>query len=526
MKPLLSFAFSLLVAVLVSGALAQTGTICLYADPQGTQCTLSDTAPGLLSVYVIHDPLSTPAGGVRAVEFAAPKPDCMVGATWVTDYSTTYVTTGNSQTGVSLVYTGCISDPVHVLTIQYMTSGLSASDCAYPVVPIPTQGVVRAVDCDNDYAQAVGGVTYVNSTRPCECAEPAGPPVLAVSPSTLDFGTSATYRDFWVVNDGGGVLTWSISESATWLSVSPASGTGSWPVRAFVNRTGLAEGTYSSVITVTSSGGTVAVTVAMEVIQDLSVSPPSLSFDLDDVAMPLYIRNRGPGTIEWTVTWDRPWLSVYPSSGVNNKDVQVRVNRAGLSGGTYNGTVTVSGGGEVIHVPVTMAVAIGVPGAGTIGVFGDPEATTCNLFDQAPGLMTFYVVHVLTAEASAAQFAAPVPSCMTGAAYLGEASPFGVVIGNSQTGMSIGYGSCRSGPILLLTVRLFAQGLSEPCCLYPVVPDLLHSEPSIWMVDCHSHMLAVASAYAVVNPSGACQCSSVKTEEATWGKIKSMYSND
>ena len=60
---------------------------------------------------------------------------------------------------------------------------------------------------------------------------------------------------------------------------------------------------------------------------------------------------------------------------------------------------------------------------------------------------------------------------MTGVTYLGESSPFGVVIGNSQTGVSIGYGACLSGTIQLLTVRFFGQGLTEPCCVYPVGPD-------------------------------------------------------
>ncbi len=46
------------------------------------------------------------------------------------------------------------------------------------------------------------------------------------------------------------------------------------------------------------------------------------------------------------------------------------------------------------------------------------------------------------------------------------------------------------------------------------------------MVDCDSHMLEAAGAYAIVNPTGACQCGSIKTEEATWGKIKSMYSDE
>jgi hypothetical protein len=293
-----------------------------------------------------------------------------------------------------------------------------------------------------------------------------------------------------------------------------------------VNRTGLPEGTYSTDIVVSSNGGALPVRVSMEVLKDLSVSPSSLSFDVDDIVQPLYVRNRGPGTIEWSITWNQPWLSVYPSSGVNNKDVQVRVNRSGLAGGPYAGIVTVTGEGEVVHVPVSMMVASGLPGAGAIGVFSDPQASSCNLFDQTAGLMTLYIVHVLTAEASASQFSTPVPSCMTGAAYLGESSPFGVVIGNSQTGVSIAYGACRSGPILLLTVRLFVQGLSEPCCLYPVVPDLIHAEPKIWMVDCDSHMLEAAGAYAIVNPTGACQCGSIKVEEATWGKIKSMYSDE
>ena len=526
MRYVLSFASLVIAVSLTSMVFGQTGTICLYADPQGTQCNISDTGPGLLSVYVIHAPLSTPSGGATAVEFAAPKPDCMVGATWLTDNSPSYVTTGNSQTGVSLIYDHCITEPTHVLTIQYMVSGLSESDCAYRVIAAPGRGVVRVLTCANAYAQGVGGVTYVNSTIPCECAEPTGPPVLAVSPSSLDFGTSATYRDFFVINEGGGVLTWNVAESAAWLSVSPGSGSGSWEVRASVNRTGLPEGIYATDIMVSSNGGALPVRVSMEVLKDLSVNPSSLSFDVDEIEQTLYVRNRGPGTIEWSVSWDRPWLSAYPSAGVNNKDVRVRVNRTGLAGGTYAGTVTVTGGGDVIQIPVTMAVASGLPGAGAIGVFSDPQASGCNLLDHAPGLMTFYIVHVLTAEASAAEFAAPVPPCMTGATYLGESSPFGVVIGNSQTGVSIGYGSCRSGPIQLLTVRLFVQGLSEPCCLYPVVPDPGYWEPGIWMVDCDSHMLEAAGAYAIVNLTGACQCGSIKVEEATWGKIKSMYSDE
>ena len=525
MRSLLICAVFACLAGVMAGASAQTGTICLYADPQGTQCALSDSAPGVLSVYVIHDPQDTP-GGALSAQFSAPRTACMAGAAWLTDSSPLHLTVGNSQDGIFLGYGVCLTEPTHVLTIQYVVSGLTENDCAYGVIPAPGVEVVQVQNCDGDILQGTGGVSYINSATPCECSDPAGLPVLAVSPSSLDFGSSVNSTDFAVINDGGGVLTWHITDSAPWLSVGPASGSGYSTVRASVSRTGLPEGVYTADITVSSNGGVVPVHVSMEVRQNLSVYPSSLWFDTRRVEEPLYVRNRGPGTLEWTITWDQPWLSVYPATGVNYKEVRVRVNRTGLAGGTYTGTVTVTGGGEQVHVPVTMLVATGVPGAGAIGVFSDPQAAACNLFDQTAGLMTFYVVHVLTSGATASQFAAPVPSCMTGAAYLGDSSPFGVVIGNSQTGVSIGYGGCLSGPIHLMTVRLFVQGLSEPCCLYPVTPDLEHSEPKIWMVNCDFVQLEAASAYAVVNPTGACQCSSVKTEEATWGKIKSMYSDE
>ena len=98
MKHVLSSTFVIILVLVGSTAFAQNGTICLYADPEGTQCSISDTGPGVLSVYVIHN---SPNGTIGAT-FAAPKPECMVGATWITDSSPYNVTGGDSQTGGSL----------------------------------------------------------------------------------------------------------------------------------------------------------------------------------------------------------------------------------------------------------------------------------------------------------------------------------------------------------------------------------------------------------------------------------------
>jgi hypothetical protein len=110
--------------------------------------------------------------------------------------------------------------------------------------------------------------------------------------------------------------------------------------------------------------------------------------------------------------------------------------------------------------------------------------------------------------------------------YLGETSDFPVTLGTTQTGVSVAFGVCRSGTIPLLTVRFFGAGLSQPCCVYPVVPDTFHGRTEILMVDCVPQEHAAGGAHATVNPNSSCPCSSVKTVDATWGKIKSLYSDE
>ena len=380
------FLCAALAVFLVSNAAAQTGTVCLYADPQGTQCNISDTAPGILSVYVIHsgDPSLTGAIGVA---FAAPKPECMVGATWLTDMSPfpAGAVQGNSRTGVWVSYGGCVTPPTHVLTIQYMTSGMSQTDCAYGVVADPYYGAITVATCDLEEVQAAGGVTYVNSVLPCVCSGSSGLPLLYVTPTSIGFGQADTLRELTVSNGGGGVLTWSIAESAPWLTTNPASGTGVARVDVQVDRTGLPIGVYSSDLIVTSNGGTVPVHVSMEVVQALFVSPQSLTFEMNTTELILHVESTGPEPIPWTVDCNRSWLTASPTQWVDDGDVRVRVNRSGLAVGTYTGVVTVTGAGQTISVPVTMKVGSSQGPGGTIGVFSDPQALSCNLFDSTPG---------------------------------------------------------------------------------------------------------------------------------------------
>ena len=82
------------------------------------------------------------------------------------------------------------------------------------------------------------------------------PPALSVSPASLAFsgtagGTSPAAKTLTVTNAGGGTMNWTASESASWLSLSPTSGTNNGTITATPSITGLAAGTYTTDVTVT-----------------------------------------------------------------------------------------------------------------------------------------------------------------------------------------------------------------------------------------------------------------------------------
>jgi hypothetical protein len=106
----------LLAAFLVHPVWAQYSgqtTVGIYADPEGTECNLTDDAAGLKDYYVILNSNVRHTG----LDFAAPKPDCF-DAIYVTD-ETDFLTLGNSQTGITIAFPACWPVPAHVLTIRY-----------------------------------------------------------------------------------------------------------------------------------------------------------------------------------------------------------------------------------------------------------------------------------------------------------------------------------------------------------------------------------------------------------------------
>ena len=158
---------------------------------------------------------------------------------------------------------------------------------------------------------------------------------------------------------------------------------------------------------------------------------------------------------------------------------------------------------------------------GSIGLFADTGGTVCNIVEGPVGVpTTIFAVHVLTGGAIASEWAAPVPACY-GGTYMNDTAVFGVTIGNSQTGVEIGYGMCLVGPIHVLTLNLQNQANTPACCLWRVVP---HPVNGLNMVTCppQSLRMPATGGAAIFNPDSSCQCD-VATRESTWGAIKNMY---
>jgi subtilase family protein/BACON domain-containing protein len=89
----------------------------------------------------------------------------------------------------------------------------------------------------------------------------SGSPTIGVNPSSFSFsatvgGSNPANQSLSITNTGGGTLNWTASSNATWLSVSPTSGTAPSTATVSVNITGLAVGTYNGAITVSATGAT------------------------------------------------------------------------------------------------------------------------------------------------------------------------------------------------------------------------------------------------------------------------------
>jgi hypothetical protein len=289
-------------------------------------------------------------------------------------------------------------------TVSVNTAGLSAGTVSAPIT-ITASGATNT-------PQTV--IVSLAVTAPAT-------PTIGYSPASLSFtatqgGANPNNQTVSITNTGTGTLSWTVSDNATWLTLSPASGTGNGSVTASVNVSGLAAGTYNAAITIAGSGATntpqtvpVTLTVNAAPSPTISRSPSSLTFTAtqggaNPASQNVSITNSGSGTLSWTVSDNVNWLSLSPTSGTGNGSVAASVNISGLAAGTYNGTITISATGAT-NTPQTVPVTLTVSAAPTIRLSptslsftatqgaANPAAQTVNVTNPGGGTLAWTASH-------------------------------------------------------------------------------------------------------------------------------------
>jgi hypothetical protein len=157
--------------------------ITLYADAAGTDCSVSETIPGIVSVHIFH----VGTGRRRSSFFTAPKPACWTGAVWAGDvFPPGMAFIGNTQVDFSVHYgASCRDLPTFIGTINFFVTSTGPSCCEYPVLPMSNSeipGSVFTADCSVPFSSLYaigGGKVTINETEDCPCNPP-----LAIEEST------------------------------------------------------------------------------------------------------------------------------------------------------------------------------------------------------------------------------------------------------------------------------------------------------------------------------------------------------
>ena len=132
--------------------------------------------------------------------------------------------------------------------------------------------VIVAARNDDDNGENAGAAYIYHLTS-------AGDPVLQVSPTTLDFGTTKTSLDMQITNTGAPGLTWDISllTDLHWISsIIPSSGSDNATVTIIVDHSDLGMASDTGIIRVNSNGGSQDVTLLIA--KEITIPPDTWNF--------------------------------------------------------------------------------------------------------------------------------------------------------------------------------------------------------------------------------------------------------
>ena len=196
-----------------------------------------------------------------------------------------------------------------------------------------------------DYTNAITESEETDNTAYWNSPTVLWPVTLTVSPSNRSVSNASGSTTFSVTSN----TSWTVSDDASWLTVSPGSGSNNGTLTATYT-----ENTTTSqrvgTITVIGDGITRTVTVTQAPILQLTVSPSNRSVSSASGSTTFSVTSN----TSWTVSDDASWLTVSPGSGSNNGTLTATYTENTTTSQRV-GTITVVGGGITRTVTVTQA---------------------------------------------------------------------------------------------------------------------------------------------------------------------------
>lgn len=190
--------------------------------------------------------------------------------------------------------------------------------------------------------------------------------ILALSVSSLNFGSQNTSLSFSIQNNGNKSFNWNISglDKIDWLSLNPTTGSiaagKSHAVTVTLNRDRITEYKEATII-VNADKESLPLKITAEVenkSSKIALSTSTLNFGTEYNTLTFDVKNVGnAGDINWEITGiDADWVKVTPTSGTTamskSSAVKVDIDREKLLEGNNSTTILVNSDGESLRLTI------------------------------------------------------------------------------------------------------------------------------------------------------------------------------
>ena len=204
----------------------------------------------------------------------------------------------------------------------------------------------------------------------------SGSPLLNLNTAPLSFnyqiGTAQPAAVSVTPGSTSTALAYTVTPSATWLVVTPTSGTTPTPVSIGVDPSKLGTGTYNGTVSFVAGGVTQSISVTLSVTNNplLVSSPTSLWFAYQigqsfPALQTVALTSSNGAPLIYSATTTASWLILTGQvNGTTDSSFNVSANTSGLSANTYNGQIAITVMNQAtgaaltsVNIPVTLYVS-------------------------------------------------------------------------------------------------------------------------------------------------------------------------